>query len=287
MDLFKAIAKADFDQTIKIDGKRVPCYSKKKMKDLYKKGTYTVVGEFCGNKVDSPIGYYDLGNRQAGIVKQGDLSRVVYREAGFVCVGPDQYLILMKNRLPLILWPVGIVAGVGLGTALIVSLLNNETVPDATEMKNPLPSIDPKAQPVTNDGSEDTEPSGGNIIAGAGAEGEEAHAGEVSLMYSLDAALSLGDGKIDMFFVNPHDSDHDIVLELFIISDDGSQVSVAKSGRIPVGMGVTEMEFNKESALLAEGVYDAMYAVYPYNPDTGELSIVDMNVTDVLLRVSN
>lgn len=282
MSLYKSLPKNDFDQTIKMNGTRVACYSKKKMKELYPQETYSVVGELHGKKFDSPIGYYQVGGKQFGMTKHHDLNRIIYREAGFACVGQDQYLVILKNRWPIILWIAGILATLCVGTAIIVGMLgSDDKIPDSTEQKNPLPSIDPNAQQVTNDGSDNTTPQDPN------ASGENNQEGSVSLMYTLDASMSLSDGKIEMFFVNPHNSNHDVVLEMFIVTDDGSKVSIAKSGRIPVGMGVTEMEFNRDSAILSAGSYQAMYSVYPYDPITGELSIVNMDVTDVNLIISN
>jgi hypothetical protein len=140
---------------------------------------------------------------------------------------------------------------------------------------NPLPDLDPNATKLTDDDSEKVVSEGGG--------------GSVSLAYSVDATLSLSTGQIDMCFENPNASNHDLVLELYVIdsSDDSRQTMIAQSGRVAAGSGLYTMIFDAGSAQLSAGEYNAKLKVLFYNPDTGERALVESEVSDMKLSVVN
>ena len=287
MNIYSIAARSDFDQTIKIKGYKVPCYSKKNMKERYPQGDYQIVGEISGKSGTSAIGSFTLGNssKQTEVFKYNSLSRTVYREVGYACVGMDKYVLVLRSRLAAFLWFIGITAGVGIGIVLLIAIIRSKALyPDGSEMNNPLPSIDPYVKEVVNDGYEPQptkapeEIKEGDITSNS--------AGQMSLMYSLDAKLTLSENKIDMFFVNPHNSYRDVVVELYVLNED-EMVLIAETGLIPIGTGVETMEFKTDSALLSNGSYRAEYIVRAFDPNSGELSILNSEISDVVLTVTN
>ncbi|MBQ9972860.1 MAG: hypothetical protein IJP24_04980, partial [Firmicutes bacterium] len=108
--------------------------------------------------------------------------------------------------------------------------------------------------------------------------------GSVSMIYTLEADVSLSSGAITMYFKNPSDSTHDVVLEAYIKSD-GAEYLVGKSGRLPAGYELSTLTLISDYAVLSEGMYDGLYKVQCYNPQTGELALVAPQITDLTFTV--
>ena len=136
---------------------------------------------------------------------------------------------------------------------------------------NPLPSLDPNAATVVDD---DTE----KVVSEEGG-------GSVTMYYSLDASISLADGTVELYFVNPNASNHSVTLELCIVDGDNEYV-VSSSGLIPAGMGITTMSFDRNSVALSAGNYEGKLKVYAYDSMTGEKAITQMEITDLTISVS-
>ena len=109
--------------------------------------------------------------------------------------------------------------------------------------------------------------------------------GSVSMIYTLDAKLSLKDGKIGVLFQNPNKSTHSVVVELYMVSGDDEYL-IARSGLIQKGLGIDVLEFNN-SVSLAKGIYKGVYKVLFYDGTTGEKANVNSNIPGVKITVND
>ena len=260
--------KIDYDDEIEIYGEQLDYYSPKQMKELYPdKDSYTIVGEIRRNNKKEAIEKIKIGDKYRKVAKYKAFSRIFNKEVGYLCVGDDEYILILKSRLAFLLMLFGLGFGILVASLLLWFLLKPEEVTPI----NPLPPVDTGVQTLPDDGStaRPVDPNGG---------------GTVSMIYSLDAEMSLSTGKISMYFQNPKTSNHDVVLELYIISGD-QEVLVATSGRLPTGAGLYVMQFDETAAKLMEGTYAAKFKVHYYNPITGEKALVESDITDVTIKV--
>lgn len=260
--------KLDYDEEIELYGEQLDYYSPKQMKELYPdKGSYTIVGEIRQNNKKEAIEKVKIGEKYRKVAAYKDFSRILNKEVGYLCVGDDEYIVILKSRLAFLL----MLFGLGFGILAVGLLLWFLLKPEVVTPINPLPPIDTGIQTLPGDGSTPApaDPNGG---------------GTVSMIYSLDAELSLSTGEISMYFQNPNASNHDVVLELYIISGE-QQVLVAVSGRLPTGAGLYKMQFDETAAKLMEGIYEGKFTVHYYNPVTGEKALVESDITDVTITV--
>ena len=268
MKLYKILPQANCDKALELFGGHISCYSQKKFKRLYPYKAPEIVGELVKKPKGDIVGKLALDEDVAVKLSAcGTHSRLLYSKAGYVCVGEDQYVVLLKSRLPILLWFFGL--GVAICALLVVLWLLAQNGPPVINPDNPLPSQDPNVQTLPNEGKR-PELDGG---------------GSVSMIYTLKAELTLADGKIRMHFKNPTDSTHDVVLELYLITTE-QEIRIAQSGRIPAGTGLFELTFDQKAAVLSEGQYTAKYKVNYYDPDTGERDLIVSDINDVDLKVS-
>lgn len=262
--------KMEYDDEVKIYGEELECFSPKMMKKLYPdRDSYKIVGEVrSGNKKDA-IDKIQIGDKLRKVAEPGAFSKILNKRVGYVCVGDDEYVVLLKSRLLFLILLFGL--GVGICTACLLIWLWMQPEPVAPD--NPIPSVDPNVQVLPSDPSDETHPTSN--------EG----GGTVSMIYKLTAKLTLSDNAISMYFKNPGESNHDVVLELYIVSGE-DQILIATSGRLPAGTGLYQMTFDTAAASLREGQYQALYKVAYYDPATGERALVESNITDVVLTVT-
>ena len=272
MNVYKLIAKPDFDDSYKVKKRKIPCYSKDKMKELYEsEDDYTLVGETKKDNKKELIGNFDYDGYNLKVSEVGKNSKIIYKKANFVPVGEDQYIVLLKNRWIIIFWLLGLLVGIGLAIWLIWWIANSSSIGQQEIPDNPLPSLDPNLAVAVND----------DTVKEVSEEG----GGSVTMWYSLDAALSLSTGNIDMYFINPNASNHSVVIELCVMNGS-EEIVIATSGLIPSGMGITTMNFDSSSVALSAGDYEGKYNVYAYDPVTGEKAIMEMEITDLTISVS-
>ena len=105
------------------------------------------------------------------------------------------------------------------------------------------------------------------------------------MIYTLTAGLSLSDNSISMYFKNPNASNHDVVLELYLV-DGGTEIKLAQSGLVKAGYGLYEMTVLEDSAVLQEGIYQGKYKVLYYKPDTGERALVESDIEGLTIAVT-
>ena len=278
---YRVILKDNYDEKYKIDSNhKVFCYSKKQLNKLHPNNDYVVIGEAKKNNKKDEIGKLSVSGTELIISKLGENSRIIYSAIKYVCVGNNTYVVLLENRIPFILILLTLLAGIMIVGGLLMKEPETPDVPvdpDDDEVvviipDHPLPDIDNLLQKVEGDDSQKVE--------------SEEGGGSVSMIYTLSANITLSSGEIDMHFVNPNASNHDVVIELYILSNNKEYI-VARSGRIPAGNKLSKMNKIEGSATLQEGVYSGLYKVIFYNPQTGERALVESAITDLEVTAKN
>lgn len=98
--------------------------------------------------------------------------------------------------------------------------------------------------------------------------------GSVSLSYSREVTIALGEETAKLYFANPGKSNQDIVLQL-VVQD---QV-ILQSGTLKPGNQVTSLELlNGAAKMLSEGGYEGKFVVLYYHPETGEKAVVNTEI---------
>ena len=98
--------------------------------------------------------------------------------------------------------------------------------------------------------------------------------GSVSLSYSREVTIALGEETAKLYFANPGKSNQDIVLQL-VVQD---QV-ILQSGTLKPGNQVTSLELlNGAAKMLSEGGYEGEFVVLYYHPETGEKAVVNTEI---------
>ena len=100
--------------------------------------------------------------------------------------------------------------------------------------------------------------------------------GSVSLIYSDQVSVALSTGKVGLYYQNPSDSSHSIVVQI-IIERGETQYLVAESGAINPGYMLTELKM-EEDLKLAAGVYEGYLKLLFFDAATGERAVVDTNI---------
>ena len=273
---YKAILTHDHDQKVKLDQEQILCYSKKQLDQLDPQGGYTILGETSKGNSKVAIGQFLARDSEFTVSEFGKHSRITNRVAGYVRVGQDEYLAILKSRWPFILL---LLALLGILAVLIAMLLKGPEIP-VIQQEHPLPEQDHNAVIIDPDSPLEPEEEEPDHQQGSSEEG----GGSVSMIYTLEAKISLATKEISMYFKNPTASTHDVVCELYVISD-GKEYRIAKSGRIPAGYELSTMTYTDEAAILSEGMYSGKYKVQCYDPKTGEMALVAPEITDVSISV--
>ena len=261
----------DYDDKFKYHKDDIFCYSKKKMRKLHPDGAYNVIGEIDehNRKEEKDQDELSMGSRIYKSAPLGKHSSFCYRKIGYVSVGDDKYVLVLESRVPFLIvlfLLLGALIAAGLTTYFLV--VNPDT--SIVRPVNPLPKPDENTVPIEDDDSTKTP--------------NESGGGSVTLVYNLDAELHLSTGKIKIFYANPNSSNHSVVLELYVI-DGEDEILIAKSGLVKPGFGLEELEFDRESAILQEGSYDAKYKLLYYDETTPEKALVETDLPDVDLKV--
>ena len=113
-------------------------------------------------------------------------------------------------------------------------------------------------------------------IPGDTARGNDAQpgSGSVSITYSNQVDICLGDRSVKLLFANPGRSNQNVVVEL-VIQDQ----IILRSGTITPGNQITELELEPEVAMvLMSGGYDGIFLIHFYDPVSGEKAIVTTEI---------
>lgn len=270
----KAVRTHDHDQKVKLEQVEILCYSKKQLDKIHPDGNYKIVGETKAKNKKKAVAEFEADDKIFKVSRHGKNNRILNKEAGYVKVGDTEYIALLKSRIPFLL----ILFGLLLILALLLKTWMIGPSQPVINPDHPLPDQDQHAVQIDpnaplEDEHEDAPP----------ADNEDG-GGSVSMIYTLEADVSLSSGAITMYFKNPSNSTHDVVLEAYIKSD-GVEYLVGKSGRLPAGYELTTMTLIPDYAVLSEGMYDGLYKVQCYNPQTGELALVAPQITDLTFTV--
>lgn len=271
--IYNRILKQDYDEHYKIGkNEKFLCYSKKQLERLYPNSEdYKIVGETVKANKKEKIAELLVKENETYIVSAyGEHNNVLFKTAGYVCVGENKYVALLQSRLAFLLILLLLLVAIVVAVVLIVGLLMRST--PAFEPDHPLPDPDPYVEEIEKDDTDKVESEGGG--------------GSVSMIYTLAADLSLSSGNINIYFMNPNASNHDVVVQLCIVSED-KEVKIAESGLVQAGYGLYKLDMIEDTAVLSEGVYNAVYKVLYYDPLTGEKALVESTITDVALTVTN
>lgn len=109
--------------------------------------------------------------------------------------------------------------------------------------------------------------------------------GAVSMAYQQEVFISLSDGTVSMLFQNPAKSVNELSLQLVVESGD-EEVVIAQSGKLLPGYELKKMELIEDAAELAPGTYHGKYRVLYYDPDSGEQAMVNSEIEDLTIQVT-
>ena len=129
------------------------------------------------------------------------------------------------------------------------------------------------AEPVTGDSEEKMDVSQGG--------------GAVSMVYQKEVHISLSDNMANLMFQNPSKSVNDIVLQIVIVSEDGTETVIAQSGTLSPGYKIEQLELIKDAAKLSVGDYTGRYNVLYYDPDSGEKAVLNGNIEGIEITVTD
>ena len=158
-----------------------------------------------------------------------------------------------KLMLKIIIFLIIVIVGCGI---TIIWLLNNNKKTEYAPVE-----IEPNVKKIDDDGKKMDVPEGGSAVR---------------LTYSNKAKISLSKKEINFNLKNPSASSQDMVLEVFIVSDD-KEIIIAKSGRIKPGYGLSSLPLT-DKVVLKSGEYTGQFIVYYYDEQTAEKSIVNTKI---------
>lgn len=155
------------------------------------------------------------------------------------------------------------------GTVVVGSIVIYEKLTDPkgpTVLDPDFELVDPDKNAQTIPGDTGTAP---NVSNGGGS---------MSLIYSDQVSVNLATGEVELFYQNPSESSHSIVVQI-IIERGENQYLVAESGAVNRGYMLTELTLDKDTAqILAPGVYEGKMKLLAFDPESGERALVDMNI---------
>ena len=274
---------ADYNKFCKIHDTSVSCFSKKELLKKYPDKDFKIIGEISGKVYESEKIYDEqpktiiLKDTEYIVENLNSNLKFIYGRYHFINVGDNNYVVILKNRLPLIFIVilVFVLATVG-GIAIGKNIKNKPVKPseqDITEDINKPIMPDHDLIGLTDDDSERvSSPKGG---------------GNVSMEYAKYANIKLSTGEITVHFKNPNDSNHSIGLNLYVVSGE-DEILIAQSGAIPPKNMVSKITLldGKEN-LLKEGIYKGKFKVDYYDLVSGEKAVVNSAIEDVKITVTN
>ena len=244
------------------------------MDKLYPEDGYTILGETKQKNKKDEIAVLNVWRSKFIVSALEENSKILFRKAGFVCVGPDQYVVVLKNRFAFLFWLFGLLVGLGIAGLLLWTAMNINKDPEIIDPDHPLPTEDANADPIP-----EGEPGsiGDAIVSPKGG-------GSVSMIYTLSAEVNLSTGDVTISFRNPTESNHDIKLVLYVVSG-GEEYPIAQSGLLKAGNRLELLELIEDAAQLQSGTYSGKYKLYYYDAVTGEKALVEPEITDLVITV--
>jgi len=272
---YSAISASHHDAQVKLKGETLECLSSKQLKRTYPRGGCKVVGEISGRK-KKEIGLLPHGKTEFSVCAPGAHSSLFWRQAGYLQVGPDEYVAVVKSRIPFLLLLLGLLALIALLLCLLLGGDDSGKVnpngpddrpsqdvqagpgqdgPTVIAPDHPLPPVDSGAEKLEGDDSDKAQVEKGG--------------GSVSMIYSLDASIVLSSGDITIYFQNPNASTHNVTVDMYIVSG-GQEYLIAQSGLLEAGYGLSHLTMLEGGPVLSEGLYTGLFRLQCYNPISGE-----------------
>lgn len=98
--------------------------------------------------------------------------------------------------------------------------------------------------------------------------------GSVSLTYSNQVVIDLGDELVSLYFANPGKSNQNMIIQIMIQDE-----VIVQSGTILPGHQITTLELlDGAAAMLSPGGYDGNFVILYYHPDSNEKAIVNTEI---------
>ena len=262
----RIILKENYNKSVRINHRDVKCYSRKMLKELYPGGNYSIVGETFENNNKKKIDTINIAEKELIVSKYGKNNSIIYAKSGYVAVGENEYLVILRNRVPFILLFCGIATfGIILGILGYKMLFNTPVV--APEY--PLPLEDDKSTDIKNDNSINIKP------------GKKNHA---SIKVAREVSIDLKSKEIKFIYQNFNSSNKDVVVTLCVVKGDNEYV-IARSGLIKVGKEIKTMDLISDNIKLTQGVYKGRIKIDFYDENTGEKAATSTDFDDVEITV--
>lgn len=274
---FQARFFGECDAELKFQKQTIKCFSPQYLKNTYPNGGGKVRGEVSGKQIKNPIGSIQIGKETCDVAPCGKHSSLLWRTAGYLAVGQDEYIALKKSRLMFLILLLGLLAAlVILGSLLLKSPAGPKPAPgpgpSVITPDHPLPPVDDNSQKLEDDDSQKAEtPDGG---------------GSLSMIYTLEATLDLSEKTIGIYIKNPNASSHNVTVDFYIVSG-GVEYLVAQSGLLEAGYGLTQMTLLENAPTLSEGLYTGLYRLHCFDPVSGEQAMVVPSIAGVNVTVTN
>ena len=286
--------RARYDTQVTIKNREIKCFSPKHLRKMLGSESPHVVGEITGGSAKNAIGQLQIGDDLYHVLPYKSKNRLLWRDAGYLEVGDEKYIAVLKSRVPFLMILTVLVAAVILllcllrggtpvrppsgisserpGTSDPVVTPTEPSGPVVIEPDHPLPPVDENAEAVEDDDSEKADVSNGG--------------GSVSMIYALDASIRLPDGEITIYFKNPNASSHSVIVDMYIVSG-GQEYLIAQSGLLAPGFGLNKLQLMPAAPSLSEGIYSGLFRLHCYDPVTGEQAMVVPQIAGLNVTVTN
>ena len=270
IDIYNVVEVQNYDRKIKIDGVEYSCFSPSTFKDIRQNNICTIFGEVKNNNKKKNIAKIKHNEITTDIVNLKEYNRLFYYEAGYVMIGQNEYVALLKSRIPFLLLILLAISAI-MSFAVLFSHPSTPTPTNPTESIPPVETSQQKMPEQTTSPRSDIPEGGGHMV----------------LEYSLNATYDISNNEVLLNFKNPLDSSHDLSIDVCVIHD-GVEYLIASSNRIQPGYKINSLNYAAKPGLLqANSRYDAIFKLYYYDSATGEKMIIDSVIKNVILTTKD
>lgn len=233
-----------YGATYKLDSGKIKCYSKKQLKILYPNKDYKLVAEHSPGSINNSVGYLEYKDKNLNLSQLRTHSRAAYCEKGYLGVGEDNFVVLLKNAIPTrIIAAVLCVLIIAAGVFLALNLTGQSEIASVEEEPIAAAGFEQNVQPELEEGAVDWEGAKpretGGVTAGIAIPGYKS--------ITIDA----GETDIKVNLQNPQGNPCYFVISLIL--QDGTELY--KSKMIEPGKGLYDITINDP---LGKGEYPAI-----------------------------
>ncbi len=262
-----ALNRDDYDTKYAVNETKIRCYSKSGLERQYPQKNYTIIGETFEDNRKEKIATVMLGGKILSVSEPGANFKPFFQHCGYIEVGNNAYLALLKSQKIFALLCSGLLTGIAALVATIAILWFTSV---SKKLDFILPPEDDYATRIENDNSKKNKSNGG---------------GAVSLGYSLEAQADLVSKQVSILLQNPNASNKDMAATLYIQSGE-TNVPIAKSGLVKAGKELKSMTLNLDGIALQSGTYKGYFILDFYDPDSGEKALMNSKIDHVKIIVS-